>query len=200
MFKTTLSIVASILCLVAFFPYITTILKGTTKPNRASWWIWVTLGTVLCASYYSTGGGITLWAFVFTVLGQLIVAILSLKSGEGGWSNLDRTCLVGAGVSLLLWLWFDDPFVALLFGITIDIFAVVPTIKKSYLDPESEDLLYWIIYGLGTFLNIFTVENWSFQVILWPIYVLIANLAIVYLLLIPKFNLYQKHSRNKRQV
>jgi hypothetical protein len=188
MLKTILSITASFLCLVAFFPYISSIIRGTTKPNRASWWIWVTLGTVLCASYYSTGGGITLWAFVFTIIGQLIVAILSLKSGEGGWSNLDRTCLIGAGVSLLLWLWFDDPFVALLFGITIDVFAVIPTIKKSYLDPESEDLLYWELYGLGTLINIFTVENWSIQVIIWPLYVLAANIAIVWLLLIPKFN------------
>lgn len=184
--QTIIGSIASILCLIYFFPYIITILQGKTKPNRASWWIWGIFGTILCISYYWTGAGITLWALVTPVIGQLIIAILSLKYGKGGWNRLDRICIICAGISLILWWKFNSPFLALLFSIGIDMLAALPTIKKSFLEPETEDLFAWTMYGIGSLLNLFTIENWSIEKTALPLYVFFLNLTIVLLLLRPK--------------
>jgi hypothetical protein len=40
--KQTLSVIAGILFVAGFFPYIKAILKGETKPAKASWIIWAT--------------------------------------------------------------------------------------------------------------------------------------------------------------
>jgi hypothetical protein len=195
--QATIGIVASLLCFFYSVPYIITILQGKTRPNRASWWIWVTIGVIICSSYYSTGGGNTIWALVCAVLAQLIIALLSLKYGEGGWNRFDKMCLFAAGISLLLWWWFNSPFIAILFNIAIDFMAALPTLKKSYYEPETENILSWTLYAAGSFLNLFTLEHWSITLSALPVYIFCVNTAIVIILLRPKMSV--KHTLYKQQ-
>jgi hypothetical protein len=195
-----IGVIASILCFLYFVPYIISILKGKTRPNRASWWIWVTLGVFLCIFYDRSDPGTTLWALAAPVIGQLIVAILSLKYGEGGWNRFDRFCLAGAGISLILRWQSNSDFAAMIFLIAIDVLAALPTIKKSYLEPETEDLLTWGLYSIGSLLNLFTINTWSVEKAIWPVYVFLVNTIIVALLLLPQIQtqLLLKQKRNKK--
>ena len=113
--------VAGVVSLVAFIPYIIAVLMGETKPNRASWWIWAVVGFMLGASYYSSGASHTIWVPISYIIGPFAIAILSLKHGEGGWTPFDRSCLLGAGVSLILWWIFSQPIVALSINLFIDL-------------------------------------------------------------------------------
>jgi hypothetical protein len=183
--QTFLSFSAGFLSIASFVPYIITTLQGKTKPSRVSWWLWVILAVILCASYYSAGAGITLWAFICAGIGQFLVAVLSLKYGQGGWTRLDRVCLAGAGISLFLWWSFNSPTLAILFNIVIDVLAVLPTVRKSFIHPEEENFSAWSLYTAGSFLNLFTIGQWSFEIAVLPIYVFMANAAIVVLLLRP---------------
>jgi hypothetical protein len=190
--QATIGIIASLLCFLYSVPYIIAILQGKTRPNRASWWIWLTIGTIMCVSYYSTGGGSTIWALVCGVIAQLVIAILSIKYGEGGWNRFDRMCLFGAGISLLFWWWFNSPFLAVLINISMDMMAALPTLKKSYYNPETENVFSWMLYSVGSFLNLFTIEHWSITLSALPIYVFCVNTAITVVLLRPK--MLPKHS------
>ena len=86
--------VAGVLSLVAFVPYIVAILRGETRPNRATWWIWTTTGAVLLASYYFSGAETTIWVAVSYFVASLVTALLSIRYGEGGSTPLDRGCLM----------------------------------------------------------------------------------------------------------
>jgi hypothetical protein len=185
----------SILCVV---PYIITILKGKTRPSRATWWIWFVLSSTISLSYYSTGATTTIWLPVCGGLGQLVVALLSLKYGEGGWSRFDRVCLMGVGISLLLWWGFNAPFVALLCNLIIDLLGAMPTILKSYREPHKESLLTWSLYLTGSILNLFAVEHWSITLAMFPLYIFIVNAAIVGCLLRPKLIRHNKSNRQRR--
>ncbi|MBD2449319.1 hypothetical protein H6G76_19575 [Nostoc sp. FACHB-152] len=193
--QATIGVVAGFLSILCFVPYIVTILQGKTKPNRATWWIWVILSTVISASYYSSGAGNTIWLPVCGGIGQLIVAILSLKHGEGGWSRFDRLCLLGVGISLLLWWQFNSPLIALLLNILIDFLGALPTIKKSYYEPQTENLLTWILYLAASTLNLFAIESWSFTLSAFPLYIFFINTTIVIFLLRNKLQAYnlKKH-------
>jgi hypothetical protein len=176
-------ILAGFFSLVCFVPYIVTILQKKTKPNRASWWIWATNGLVLCIGNYAAGANNTIWALICAVIAQTFIAILSIKYGQGGWNRFDRRCLFGSGISFILWRVFNSPLIAILLPLVIDILAALPTLKKSYYEPESEDVLTWILYTIGSLLNIFAITTWSFAIIITPLYVLGINTAIVLLLL-----------------
>lgn len=190
--------VAGFLSILCFLPYILTILQGKTKPNRATWWIWAILSAVISASYYSTGANNTIWLPVCGGIGQLIIAILSLKYGEGGWNRFDRLCLLGVGISLLLWWQFNSPLIALLFNILIDFLGALPTIKKSYYEPQTENLLTWSLYLIASIINLFAIDYWSFQLAAFPLYIFLINATIVIFILSRNFQIISISTNERR--
>ncbi len=53
----------------------------------------------MAAGYYGVGGRETMWVPLSFIAGPLLVWILSIWYGEGGWTKFDRWCLAGAFVS-----------------------------------------------------------------------------------------------------
>lgn len=188
---------AGIFSLLGFVPYIVTILQGKTSPNRASWSIWASLGIVLAVSNYSAGAKETMWLLTAYAFCQITIAVLSLKYGEGGWNTFDRTCLLGAFISIVLWQLFDSPLIAITISIAIDSLGALPTIKKSYLQPETEDLFSWLMFWVAGTLNICALSRWTVELAAQPIYLFSFNSIVVILLSIPIFKSKRKNKCNR---
>ena len=185
--KTAFGIVAGVIAFLAYIVYIVSIFKGESKPNRATWWIWSFMGLVIGVSYFFSGAENTIWVPLVEFLGPLSIAILSIKYGEGGLDDrTDIICLTGAIISIILWIIFDSPVVALVTNLVVDSFALIPTIKKSYLRPEGEDFWAWFGTGVADSLNLFAAERPSFAILLYPIYMLVSDLIIILILLLKK--------------
>lgn len=195
--KAFAGICAGIFSLLGFIPYIITILQGKTSPNRASWSIWASLGIILALSNYSAGARETMWLLTSYAVCQITIALLSLKHGEGGWNTFDRTCLFGALISIILWQIYDSPLIAISISIAIDSLGALPTIKKSHLQPETEDLFSWMMFWTAGTLNIFALTQWSVELIAQPIYLFSFNSIVVTLLWLPK--LQGKEKRKLKQ-
>jgi hypothetical protein len=182
-----IGIFAGILASITFIPYIITTLQKKTRPNRATWCIWAVVGVILCANYYSSGSINAIWVPASYAVGQTIVAILALKFGEGAWSRFDRWCIAGAGISLILWWQLKSPTVALIINISIDILGALPTLRKVYFEPETENFLAWSITLTASLCNLFAIEQWSFSNCAFPLYLFILNVMMVALTLRPTF-------------
>jgi len=188
--KSVLGIIAGIIALLAYVVYVVSIFRGKSKPNRVTWWIWAFMGLVLALSYKFSGADNTVWVPYVEFLGPLTIAILSIKYGEGTLENkTDLYCFLGAVLSIILWIIFDSPVIALVTNLAIDSFAIVPTIKKSYLRPEGEDFWAWFGTGLADSLNMFAVERFTFAILVYPIYMLVSDLIIIFILLLRKKNI-----------
>ena len=181
-----LGAIAGCIYLLGFIPYLIAINQGKVKPNRATWWIWTIVGFILVFSYRSSGADNSIWVPVSAAVCQLIIAIASLKYGEGGWNSFDLTCLIGAVVSLWLWWWFKSPLIALTINITIDFLGALPTIKKSYYKPQTEAPFPWTLFWSASLLNLFVVENFSFELFAYPFSFFSVTTVILFLLLLPR--------------
>ena len=185
--KAILGMIAGVIAFLAYIVYIISIFRGKTKPNRATWWIWAFMGLVVGLSYYASGAENTIWVPFVEFIGPFSIALLSIKYGEGGLENkTDLICLFGAIVSIILWIIFDNPVVALVINLAVDSFAIIPTIKKSYLRPEGEDFWAWFGTGMADTLNMFAVEKFTFAILVYPIYMLVSDLIIIFILLLRK--------------
>ena len=185
--KFYIGILAGVVAFFAYVIYIRSILKGETKPNKATWWIWTLMGAVIGVSYYLSGAVNTIWVPFVEFLGPFSIALLSLKYGEGGLNDkTDIICLTGATISIILWIIFKNPVVALVTNLVIDAFALIPTIKKSYKRPAGEDFWAWFGTGVADGMNLFAVERFSFAILLYPIYMLVSDLIIIIILFFKK--------------
>jgi hypothetical protein len=180
--KFYLGIIAGIVSLIAYLIYFRSILKGESKPNRVTWWIWTFMGAVLALSYYASGARDTIWSPIVEFIGPFVTALLAIKYGEGGIAEkADILCFAGGVVSIIIWIATGNPIVALTLNLLIDFFAIIPTIKKSYLRPEGESFWAWTGTGLGDFLNLMSVEKFTFAIIIYPAWMLFDDLIIILL-------------------
>lgn len=183
-----LGILAGVIAFLAYVLYIVAIVRGSTKPSRTTWWIWSILGIIVGISYFLSGAEHTIWVPLGEVVGPLIIALLSLKYGVGGWSPIDKFAIFGSIVSLILWGISGSPLVGLVAGLSIDFLAVIPTAVKTYYRPEEEDRFAWSLTGLGNFLNLFAVEKWVFAIAVYPVYAAIIDGVVLALLFRKKKN------------
>ncbi|QFS50869.1 hypothetical protein [Nostoc sphaeroides] len=193
-----IGVVAGFLSLLGFLPYVVSIYQRKTRPNRVTWWIWAVVGFILCWSYYSSGAVNTIWVPVCSAIGHLIIAILAIKYGEGGWNSFDRWCLLTAAISLVLWWQFSSPIIALVINIGIDFLGALPTIRKSYYQPHTEDFFAWTIFLSAHTLNLFALKNWSFALSAYPLYLFCSTATIFIFLLHPKIRSQMRSYKKRR--
>ena len=189
-----LGLAAGVLTLVAFGPYILSIIKGETKPKRSTWWIWTLNSLLLLTSYRAEGAQETIWLAVAYTIGCVIIALFTIKYGVGVWSRLDRFCLGGTVIAAILWI-VIGPLATFITSLVIDLFGVTPTIYKSFYHPEEENKLSWIMWFAGGFLSLLLVENlfvwhkWSpgmLIIMAYPAQITITAGIIVWLLIQPR--------------
>jgi hypothetical protein len=164
---------AGILGFLAFVPYFFAILHNKTIPNRATWFIWTMVNTISLLSFKATGAGPAIWFAISDAVAPCIVLILSLQKGEGGWTKLDQICLLTASIGVFLWWVSGSAFIGLFMSLTADALGAIPTIKKVYKNPQTEDRLAWTMTTIATVINLFAIENWSSPLsLLYPVYML----------------------------
>lgn len=175
--------IATVITIVAYLPYILSILRNKTKPDRTTWFVLFLIGAITFIVYKSIGATTTLGVSLANVIGPFIVFILSIKFGEG-WNKLsDFKYLFISCIAIVLWQLFESPLLGLIFNLTADLIAFIPTIKKSILEPWTEDILTWCLFVAGGVVNLLAIDQWTFSVALYPLYILSAEGLVAIILL-----------------
>lgn len=173
-----IGLVSGLLAIAAILPYIRDIIKKTTRPERASWFIWTVLGGIAFFSQLAKGATNSLWMTAVSTLCVLTVFLLSLKHGEGGLVKRDMVALAVALSGLVLWYFTKDATIALLIVIGVDLSGSVLTIIKAYEDPESETMSTWVLASISGLFGTISVGSLNWILLMYPLYILFANLAV----------------------
>lgn len=181
--KEILGLLAGIVSLFAYLPYIISTIKKETRPSRSSWWIWSLVGLLIIFSYYYVGARSTIWVPIVFFIGPFTVAILSMKFGEGSRLNkVDKICLFGSLLSLVISIILKSAALLLFINIFIDFLGYLPTLKKTFLNPTYENKTSWILFFVGSIFNLLAIETFSLPIITYPIYMFIMDVIMLLLL------------------
>jgi len=174
-----LGLLAGVLSAFSYLPYIRDILRGKTKPERASWLIWLVLTAMGFFSNLAIGATNSLWFPGVQMVGVTIVFLLSVRYGYGGLLKRDLLVLGAASVTLFVWYFTEQPLLALYLIILIDSFGGVLTVIKSYQHPESETLSCWVITSIAAIFSIISVGTFNVFLLSYPFYVFLINFLVV---------------------
>ena len=163
----------------SFVPYIRDILKGKTKPERASWFIWSVLGAISFFSLFAKGATYSLFLPGAQGLGDLFVFALVIKYGMGGFMKRDIIALICAAAGLFLWYLTKEPAVALFIAIFIDATGTALTAIKSYEHPASETISNWVLVSIGGFFSCIAVGSYNLILLAFPFYIFLAGLSVL---------------------
>lgn len=105
--------------------------------------------------------------------------------GQKGKTWIDSFCLLAAAVSLFLWWQTGSAKLALGLNILVDACGAIPTLRKSWQQPESEDRAAWFLFLLAGVLNVIAVTPWTWATAAYPLY-LVLNSGVMNLILLRK--------------
>lgn len=172
-------IAAGVVNTVGLVPYIRDVFRHKTKPERATWWVWLALASL--AFYAQWQAGAT-WSLIMTGAGIVacgLLAVLSLRYGYGRFHLRDTVSLVVAAVGIVIAQYIQSPLFALLVIIGVDIIGLWLTLYKSWLAPHTETLISWFLATVSGGLAALAVGEWNFTQLIYPAYLFVGNGLIV---------------------
>lgn len=180
-YKMLFMIFSGAIFIIAFIPYIRSILKGETKPKKATWLIWAVLDSITLAGMImknSVNGQI-----LGAILGVWVITFLAFRKGESGWDVVDKVCLVGAliGITFIL---FGNPVEAMIASLSGILIGSLPTFKSAWQKPENEDKLTWMLWLIGSVFALFAIPNWKIEHLLQPAIFFTIDGVVVFLLFV----------------
>ena len=182
--KELLSAVAVALTLIAFFPYIRSIITGAIRPHVFSWVIWgaTTFGVFL--AQLEDGGGTGAWPIGVSGIITIFIALLAYsKHADISITRTDWLFLVTALSSLPFWYIASDPLWAVVILTTVDVLGFGPTVRKAYYLPHSESLLFFGLFAARNLIVILALENHSVTTVLFPAVIAAACILLMSLVM-----------------
>lgn len=167
--KELLSAVAIALTLVAFLPYIRSIIRGTIKPHVFSWAIWGTTTFVVFLAQLEDNGGAGAWPIGVSGGITIVIALLAyLKRADVSITKTDWVFFISAMSSLPFWYFTSDPLWTVVILTTVDVLGFGPTVRKAYAFPHSESLLFFALVAARNLIVVMALENYMVTTVLFP--------------------------------
>ena len=167
--KEFMSGIAIALTFIAFSPYIRSIFQGKTKPHVFSWVIWGSTTFVVFLAQLEGGGGVGAWPIGVSGSITIFIAIMAyVKRSDITITRTDWLFFVSALSSLPLWYFTSDPLWAVVILTTVDVLGFGPTVRKAYIFPYSESLLFFGLFTTRNLIVILALENYSITTVLFP--------------------------------
>lgn len=176
--KIILTIIATLIGIVAFFPYLKDTFSLKTKPHAYTWLIWaITQGTAVFGIWYGGGGWGALNLTVGTIF-VIIVFLFSLKFGTKNITRSDTAILVAALLAIVVWWQLKQPLISILMVSAIDVIGYVPSFRKSYQEPWSETLISWILFSVSNIFAILALKEYNLLTVTYLAAITSANIAL----------------------
>jgi hypothetical protein len=182
------AIAGSVINFVACLSYVRAILKGAAAPNRVTWSLWAVVPLIAGAAQLRSGVGISTLVVLSVGVGPACVLLASFVGGTGLWrlGPFDYVCGACSLAALALWAVTGDPVTAIVLSILADAAAALPTVRKAWLAPATEDRLAYLIAFVGMILGILSVREATFSAYAFNGYLVAASATLVLILYLPR--------------
>ncbi|USN88089.1 MAG: hypothetical protein H6779_01420 [Candidatus Nomurabacteria bacterium] len=182
--KLAASVVASILVIIGFAPYIKDILQKNTQPHLYTWLIVIITQATALVALINGGGGV--FGSTVLIIGTSLMAlilILSLKYGTKNITKSDTIILFFALLAIIFWWQLDNPSLAVLTVSFIEALSYVPTFRKSYTEPYSETASFWLIMAIAAILVIISLTEYNLLTVTYVLVQTVGNTSLYIMLL-----------------
>ena len=177
------AIIVACMLVAAVVPYVLDIFKGKTKPHLYTWLVWTVTGAIGTGALIYGGGGYPVYTMA---LGTAICGLIFLLSFTYGTRNItlsDTLALIVCAIAIFIWVGLNNPLWSAILGITIDIVAYWPTIRKTYGEPWSESLSSWILWILTPAFSVLALDAYNIYTLINYLPIFSVNLVFLALCL-----------------
>lgn len=149
----------------SYLIYFKSILRWETKPHIISWFIWWLISLIILIIQLYNNAWIWALNIWFVTFLCLLIAFISFKKWSRKINKSDSFSLIFWILSIILWIFSNNPFLSVVLLICVDVFWFIPTILKSLKSPfEENENAYFLAWG-WYLMSIFAMNEISFLTI-----------------------------------
>ena len=176
---------AMFLSLLGVAGYIRDTLRGVTTPNRVTWGLWALEGVLAFAIEIKQHVGLAAGMTLMLGLGPILVVVASFRHHHGVWrlTTFDIVCGAISLAGIIFWALVDAPTTALVSFVVADQVAALPTVRKSWLAPETETWWAFAMGSLNTGITLATLHEITTAGALFPGVIMVTDALLVFLIL-----------------
>ena len=182
------AVAGAIINFVACLNYVRAILKGEATPNRVTWFLWAIVPLIAGSAQLRAGVGFSTLVVLSVGAGPACVVLASFATRTGSWrlGPFDYLCGACALAALALWATTGDPVTAIVLSILGDAAAALPTLRKAWLAPATENRPAYLITFAGMILGILSIREPTFAAYAFNAYLVAASGTLVLVLYLPR--------------
>ena len=171
--------VAALLAVIGNVPYLRDMFRGRVKPHPYTWFIWSIVSGVTFFGQVAKGAGWGALAFGASEIFTIIIFIFSLRFGFKKIPKKDTVYLLIALLGIIPWIIFHDPTISVVIMVSIDVVAFIPTLRKAWVHPQTEEPL---LYGSNVarhILALLSLGSYNLATMLHSIAMIVTNSGMV---------------------
>ncbi len=177
--KLIFAIIASLLAIVGNVSYLRDVIKGTVIPHPYTWFIWSIVSMTTFFGGIAKGAGIGALPTGIAEGFTIIIFIFSLKylfkRRAGHIRKVDHIFLIIALLGLIPWALTRDPTISVVVVVLIDVVAFIPTLRKAWEHPHTEQPLLYEMNVLRHILTLFSLNAYNVATTFHSIWMIITN-------------------------
>lgn len=178
--KPLFSILATMLTVLAYLPYVYSIFQGKTRPHVFTWIIWGLATGIAFLVTLAEHGGAGAWPIGFSAAVSLFVAVVAyVKRADISITRMDWLFFIAALVAMPVWRVADDPLWAVMLITLIELLGFGPTMRKAWFLPYSESMSFLAILVVRNMLIIAALGQYSLTIVLFPGVAAVACLVLI---------------------
>lgn len=184
--KETLAIIAAVVAIGGNIPYIRDAINKRVIPHPYTWFVWSIVTGITLFGQIAKGAGIgalpTAVSWIFT----LFIFVFSLRNGFKNVIKTDNYFLGGALLGLIPWVITKDPTISVVIAVGIDLIAFTPTIRKTWVHPETETPILYGANVLRHILTLFSLQSYNIATTLHSIAMIATNTVMTNIIVFKK--------------
>ncbi len=172
--------VAAILLIIAFVPYLRSVIKRTITPRPLTWIGWTLLmGISFLAQVFAKGFALNQIAMVMSISGCLVISIFSFKNGN--IKPVDWICLLLGIACGIIYVTTKNAWLTTVLAVAADILVAIPTLHNAWKDPLSEKSSAWTFGAIAYFITVIACRGHDILYAVFPIYLFCFNSTMILL-------------------
>ncbi len=181
--KESIAIIASILAIVGNVPYLKDIIKHKVQPHPYTWFVWSIVSCIIFFGQLAKGAGIGALPTAASEIFTIIIFIFSIRYGFKNIKAIDTVFLIIALLGIIPWIITKDPTISVIIAVSIDLIAFVPTLRKTWKNPETETPLLYSMNVFRHILMLFSLKAYNVATTLHSIAMITSNSIMTFFIL-----------------
>lgn len=192
--KELFAITAALFTAAGNTPYVWRTVRGDVRPHPYTWLVWAIVSGIVFFGQVAKGAGLGALPTAVSGLFATLIFLLSLRRGFEHVHRSDAFFLVLALAGIVPWTLTNDPTWSVIIAVLIDLSAFVPTFRKAWRRPKTEEP---VLYGANVLRHSFalvSLQTYNVATALHAVAMIVANGGMT------AFLLWRRHTRFPRRL